>query len=43
VDQLREILDVVQESLERPDMTGDELAARAYLSRFHFDRRRLAR
>ncbi|HEY2794730.1 MAG TPA: AraC family transcriptional regulator [Micromonosporaceae bacterium] len=37
-DRLREILDLVEASLEEPDLTGEDLARRAYLSRFHFDR-----
>jgi AraC family transcriptional regulator len=37
-DRLREILDLVEASLGEPAMTGDELARRAHLSRFHFDR-----
>ena len=37
-DRLRWILDLVEESLDQPQLTGDDLAARAYLSRFHFDR-----
>src|SRR3954447_576694 len=37
-DRLGWILDLVEQSLEHPDMSGDELASRAYLSRFHFDR-----
>jgi AraC family transcriptional regulator len=37
-DRLREILDLVEDSLDEPALTGDELAGRAYLSRFHFDR-----
>jgi AraC family transcriptional regulator len=37
-DQLRGILDLVEDSLGEASVTGDELAARAYLSRFHFDR-----
>jgi AraC family transcriptional regulator len=37
-DRLRWILDLVEESLDQPELTGDGLAARAYLSRFHFDR-----
>ena len=37
-DRLREILDLVEDSLDEPDLTGDDLAGRAYLSRFHFDR-----
>lgn len=37
-DRLRELLDLVEDSIEEPALTGDELAGRAYLSRFHFDR-----
>lgn len=37
-DRLRGILDLVEESLGEPEMSGEDLAARAYLSRFHFDR-----
>jgi AraC-like DNA-binding protein len=37
-DQLRELLDVVVSSLEDPHLTGQAVADRAYLSRFHFDR-----
>jgi AraC-like DNA-binding protein len=37
-DRLREILDLVEASLDEPELTGGELAGRAYLSRFHFDR-----
>jgi AraC family transcriptional regulator len=37
-DRLRWLLDLVEESLDQPQLTGDDLAARAYLSRFHFDR-----
>ena len=37
-DRLRWILDLVEESLDQPELTGDDLAARAFLSRFHFDR-----
>lgn len=37
-DRLRSILDLVETSLDEPDLSGDELAGRAYLSRFHFDR-----
>ncbi len=37
-DRLRRILDLVEESLDEPDLTGSELAQRAHLSRFHFDR-----
>jgi AraC family transcriptional regulator len=35
---LREILDLVEESLDEPDLDGAGLAARAYLSRYHFAR-----
>lgn len=37
-DRLRWILDLVEASLDQPELTGDDLAARAYLSRFHFGR-----
>jgi AraC-like DNA-binding protein len=37
-DRLRGILDLVEQSLDEPDLAGDDLARRAYLSRFHFDR-----
>ena len=37
-DRLGEILGLVEDSLDEPDLTGDDLAGRAYLSRFHFDR-----
>jgi AraC family transcriptional regulator len=37
-DRLRWILDLVEESLDQPQLTGDDLAAQAFLSRFHFDR-----
>ena len=37
-DRLRWILDVVQDSLDQPDLTGEDLAGRAFLSRYHFDR-----
>lgn len=37
-DRLREILDLVEDSLDEPGVSGSELAERAYLSRFHFDR-----
>jgi AraC family transcriptional regulator len=37
-DRLGRILDVVQDGLDDPELTGADLAARAYLSRFHFDR-----
>jgi len=36
-DRLRILIDVLIDSLERP-ARGDDLARRAYLSRFHFDR-----
>jgi AraC family transcriptional regulator len=37
-DRLRSLLDVVEESLEAPELRGEQLARRAHLSRFHFDR-----
>lgn len=37
-DRLRELLDVVMASVEDPACDGAELARRAYLSRYHFDR-----
>lgn len=37
-DRYRAILDVVQDSLDEPETRGEELAGRAFLSRFHFDR-----
>jgi AraC family transcriptional regulator len=37
-DRLRGILDLVEDSLDEPDLAGEELARRAHLSRFHFDR-----
>jgi AraC family transcriptional regulator len=37
-DRLRGILDLVEDSLDEPDLSATELASRAYLSRFHFDR-----
>ncbi len=37
-DRLRTILDVVEEGVERPQLRGVDLARRAHLSRFHFDR-----
>ncbi len=37
-DRLRGILALVEESLDEPELSGDDLAGRAYLSRFHFDR-----
>lgn len=36
--RLPAILELVEESLTEPDLTGSELASRAYLSRYHFDR-----
>lgn len=38
-DRLRELLDVIVASLDEPGLTGDDVAGRAFLSRFHFDRR----
>ena len=32
-DRLRWILDLVEDSLDQPELTGDGLAAQAYLSR----------
>jgi AraC family transcriptional regulator len=37
-DRFRQILGVVEDSLDQPGFTGEDLAARAYLSRYHFDR-----
>jgi AraC-like DNA-binding protein len=37
-DRLRGILDLVEASLDEPEASGEDLAAAAYLSRFHFDR-----
>lgn len=37
-DRFRQILDLLEASLDEPHLAGDELAGRAYLSRFHFDR-----
>lgn len=37
-DRLRGILELVEESLDQPEMSASDLAGRAYLSRFHFDR-----
>lgn len=37
-DRLRELLDVVEQSLDAPGERGPELAQRAYLSPFHFSR-----
>lgn len=36
--QLRVILELVEESLAEPDLDSAALASRAYLSRYHFDR-----
>ena len=35
---LREVLDIVEQSLAEPELVPADLAARAYLSRYHFDR-----
>ena len=37
-DRFSGLLDLVEESLEEPALSGEELAGRAYLSRFHFNR-----
>ncbi len=37
-DRLGAFLDLIEGSLDEPGLTGTELAGRAYLSRFHFDR-----
>jgi hypothetical protein len=37
-DRFREILDLLEASLDEPQLAGDELAGRAYLSRYYFDR-----
>jgi AraC family transcriptional regulator len=37
-DRLRSLLDAVEEGVERPELRGEDLARRAHLSRFHFDR-----
>jgi AraC-like DNA-binding protein len=37
-DRLRTLIDVVEESLAEPRLSGELLARRAHLSRFHFDR-----
>jgi AraC-like DNA-binding protein len=37
-DRLSGFLDIVEASLDEPELTGDELAGRAFLSRYHFDR-----
>jgi len=37
-DGFRRVLDLAQAALEDPTLGGDDLAARAHLSRFHFDR-----
>ncbi|MEO6882326.1 MAG: AraC family transcriptional regulator [Mycobacteriaceae bacterium] len=36
--RLRAILELVEECMAEPDLTGSELAGRAHLSRFYFDR-----
>lgn len=36
--RLRDILELVEQSLDEPELRGAELARRAFLSRFHFDR-----
>jgi AraC-like DNA-binding protein len=37
-DRLRSLLDAVEEGVEQPELRGGDLARRAHLSRFHFDR-----
>src|ERR1700733_6553550 len=37
-DRLTEILEVIEQSLDEPGCDGDVLAARLFLSRFHFSR-----
>src|SRR6202046_4079161 len=37
-DRFREILDLLEASLDEPQLAGGEVARRASLSRFHFDR-----
>jgi AraC family transcriptional regulator len=37
-DRLTEILEAIEQSLDEPDCDGDALAARLFLSRFHFSR-----
>ena len=37
-DRLRTLLDAVEEGVREPELSGEELAGRAHLSRFHFDR-----
>jgi AraC family transcriptional regulator len=37
-DRLLGILEIIESSLDDPESTGADLAARAFLSRFHFDR-----
>jgi AraC family transcriptional regulator len=37
-DRLRRILELIEASLDEPDLAGEELARRVYLSRFHFQR-----
>jgi len=37
-DRLSWLLDTIERSLDEPELTGADVAGRAYLSRFHFDR-----
>jgi AraC family transcriptional regulator len=37
-DRLNQILEAIEQSLDEPDCDGDALAARLFLSRFHFSR-----
>lgn len=37
-DSLRGFLDLIEDTLDEPGLTGEDLAGRAYLSRYHFDR-----
>lgn len=37
-DRLNRILEAIEQSLDEPDCDGDALAARLFLSRFHFSR-----
>jgi AraC family transcriptional regulator len=37
-DRLNWLLDTIERSLDEPELTGADVAGRAYLSRFHFDR-----
>jgi transcriptional regulator GlxA family with amidase domain len=36
--RLRAIVELVEESLDEPELAAADLANRAYLSRYHFDR-----